>query len=45
MIMKLELEIWITAVVVILSFFVYVMKKIINLYEEGELYERYKDKR
>ncbi len=43
--MKLELEIWITAVVVILSFFVFLVNIIIKLYEEGELYERYKNKR
>lgn len=33
--MKLELEIWITAVVVILSFFIYLVNRIVNLYEEG----------
>lgn len=45
MIMKLELEIWITAVVVILSFFIYLVNKIVNLYEEGEKIERYKSKK
>ena len=43
--MKLELKIWITAVVVILSFFIFLIGKIINLYEEGEKIERYKNKR
>ena len=45
MIMKLELEIWITAIVVILSFFIYLVNKIVNLYEEGEKIERYKSKK
>ena len=43
--MKLELKIWITAIVVILSFFIYLVIKIVNLYEEGEKNERYKNKR
>lgn len=43
--MKLELEIWITAVVVILSFFIYLVNRIVNLYEEGEKIERYKRKK
>ena len=43
--MKLELEIWITAIVVILSFFIYLVNKIVNLYEEGEKSERYKSKK
>ena len=43
--MKLELEIWITAIVVILSFFIYLVNKIVNLYKEGEKIERYKSKK
>ena len=43
--MKLELEIWITAIVVILSFFISLVNKIVNLYEEVEKSERYKSKK
>lgn len=42
--MKKELLIWIAAVVAILSFFIYVVNKIINLYEGG-IDERYKNKK
>ena len=42
--MKKELLIWIAAVVAILSFFIYVVNKIINIYE-GDMNERYKNKK
>ncbi len=42
--MKKELLIWIAAVVAILSFFIYVVNKIIKLYE-GDINERYKNKK
>ncbi len=42
--MKKELLIWIAAVVAILPFFIYVVNKIINLYE-GDMNERYKNKK
>ena len=42
--MKKELLIWIAACVAILSFFLFIVNKIVNLYGDGEN-ERYKNKR
>lgn len=42
--MKLELKIWIAIVFAILSFFIYLINKIVNLYGD-DVNERYKNKR
>ena len=42
--MKKELLIWIAAVVAILSFFLFIVNKIVNLYGDDEC-ERYKNKK
>ena len=42
--MKKELLIWIAAVVAILSFFIFLLSKIVNLYGDDKN-ERYKSKR
>ena len=42
--MKLELKIWIAIVFAILSFFIYLINKIVSLYGDDEN-ERYKNKR
>ncbi len=41
--MKKELLIWIVILITILSFFIYLINKLLNLY--GEEYEKHKDKR